>query len=97
MAYKEASRPRATSIISVVTRVQSVFSDLELQQAREIEYGFGRSGSDEELAKLEKLYSDAGALCDKFLNGQLCESCLVSKLDAMNLQTYTVEIKTFIN
>lgn len=94
--YTNASRPAVTNLVSAVKRLQSVFSELEFEYAHEIQYGFGRHGTDEELENQEKLYSDAVALCDDFLDGNLCASCLVSKLDALSLQTHTVEIKGFI-
>lgn len=91
-----ASQPASANVVSAVERLRSEFSKLEFEYAHEIVYGFGRHGTDEELEKQERLYSYAVNLCDEFQCGNLSASGLVSKLDAVHMQTYTVEIKTFI-
>lgn len=85
-----------TNLISAVEKLQSDFSKLEFEYAREIVYGFGRHGTDEELEKQEQLYRDATNLCDEFQCGNLSASVLVSKLDVMGLQSHTKDIKSFI-
>lgn len=94
--YAHASRPVVTDVVSAVERLRSVFLDLEFEYAHEIVYGFERYGTDEKLKKEEQLYRNAVALCDNFLHANLCGSCLVSKLEAVNLQKHTVEIKKFL-
>lgn len=94
--YANASRPASTNVVSAVEKLQSEFSKLEFEYAHEIVYGFGRHGTDEELKKQEQLYSDAVNLCDEFQCGNLSASGLVSQLDAMHMQTHTVELKMFI-
>ena len=59
MCYADASRPVATDVTSAVQRLQGIFGDLEFYYGHEIVYGFGRCGSEEELAAKEKLYNDA--------------------------------------
>lgn len=96
MCYMHVSRPPAMSVVSAVERLRSVFSNIEFECEHEIVYGFGRYGTDEELQIQIQLYSDAAAMCDDYIHGNLSISCLVSKLDGMNFQTYTVEIKKFL-
>lgn len=94
--YANAPRPASTHLVSAVEKLRSEFSKLEFEYAHEIEYGFGRHGTDEELEKQEQLCSNAVNLCDEFQCGNLSASGLVSKLDAVHMQTHAVEIKTLI-
>lgn len=96
MCYAEASRPAPTDVKSAVEITRSRFMDLAFMEVHRKVYDLGRVETDEELERLEKLYTDASALCDKCVDGVINESQLISQLEAMNLEEHTTTIKEFM-
>lgn len=96
MCYREESRAVATDLRSAVMRLKGRFQDLAFDASHEAVYGLGRILSEEECLDRENNFLEGVALCDKFLNNELCEICLIKELIDIELQHFLSEILDFM-
>lgn len=96
MCYREEGRAAATDVKSAVMRLKERLGDLAFDASHEAVYGFGKFLSEEECLDREKMFYEGVALCEKFLNNELCELCLVKELIKIELHNHVNEILEFL-
>ncbi|KAJ8962880.1 hypothetical protein NQ318_001288 [Aromia moschata] len=86
-----------TDMRSGVEHLVQKFNNLRFEAEHEAIYGLGRFYSEEECTELAKKYENGASVCDDFLEGRICEMCLVVKLREMELDSFLYCITDFLS
>jgi hypothetical protein len=85
-----------TDFDSGVRHVLQKFQNLLFDAEHEANYGMGKFYTVEQCNKLAEKYADGVEVCEKYLEGKVCRSCLVDDLIRLELGDFLYRLEEYM-